>query len=232
MPLPIINIPPPGSSFDSIVIKITSISNIIKVADSGLSKPLILSLVGSDGVKYDMLLKSKDDLRQDAVMQQLFSVCNLLFSNEKETRKRHLSIRTYNVIPLSPAVGIMEWVKNTKPFSELLPNYHNTYRPMDWNPSDITNYYKEEHGTTKQCERFEIICKNVSPVFHLWFLNNFSNPSKWFTARQRYCRSMASNSMVGFIVGIGDRHVGNILLDTLSGDVGILKNIKVIINLF
>lgn len=42
---------------------------------------------------------------------------------------------------------------------------------------------------------------------------------KWHAARMRYTRSVAVSSMVGHILGIGDRHTSNILVDTHSGEV-------------
>ncbi|CAF4280960.1 unnamed protein product, partial [Rotaria sordida] len=47
------------------------------------------------------LLKGKDDLRQDAVMQQLFTVVNRLLDKDDLTCHRSLNIRTYKVVPLT-----------------------------------------------------------------------------------------------------------------------------------
>lgn len=55
-------------------------------------------------------------------------------------------------------------------------------------------------------------------MFHKFFITNFSEPSSWFEARLRYTRSLAVMSMVGYVVGLGDRHGENILLDSLNGD--------------
>ena len=41
--------------------------------------------------------QGKDDLRQDAVMQQVFMLVNCLLRKDKATRKRALAIRTYKV---------------------------------------------------------------------------------------------------------------------------------------
>lgn len=41
--------------------------------------------------------QGKDDLRQDAVMQQVFNVMNTLLKADKETKRRKLHIRTYKV---------------------------------------------------------------------------------------------------------------------------------------
>jgi serine/threonine-protein kinase ATR len=46
----------------------------------------------------------------------------------------------------------------------------------------------------------------------------FPEPTAWLQARLNYARSAAVMSMVGHIVGLGDRHGENILLDTLTGD--------------
>lgn len=42
---------------------------------------------------------------------------------------------------------------------------------------------------------------------------------EWYAARTRYTRSVAVNSMVGHILGIGDRHVFNILVHQNTGDI-------------
>ena len=44
----------------------------------GVNLPKIIDCLGSDGKKYKMLVKGNDDLRQDALMQQIFSLMNQL----------------------------------------------------------------------------------------------------------------------------------------------------------
>lgn len=56
------------------------------------------------------------------------------------------------------------------------------------------------------------------PVFHEWFLDNFPEPTAWLKARTAYARTTAVMAMVGFVLGLGDRHGENILIDTTSGD--------------
>lgn len=40
----------------------------------------------------------------------------------------------------------------------------------------------------------------------------------WLTMRLAYARSAAVSSMVGHMVGLGDRHCSNILIDRVSGE--------------
>lgn len=60
---------------------------------------------------------------------------------------------------------------------------------------------------------FEEICTCFRPVFHHFFLEHFPQPSEWFERRLAYTRSIATSSIVGYIVGLGDRHSHNILID-------------------
>jgi len=55
-------------------------------------------------------------------------------------------------------------------------------------------------------------------VFHEWFLENFPDPGSWFSSRLCYSRTTAVMSMVGYILGLGDRHGENILFDDTNGD--------------
>lgn len=55
------------------------------------------------------------------------------------------------------------------------------------------------------------------PIFHEWFLETFPEPSRWLSSRKIYATSVATMSMVGYIVGLGDRHGENILFDENTG---------------
>ena len=56
------------------------------------------------------------------------------------------------------------------------------------------------------------------PCFHRWFIEKFDDSSLWLEARTTYTRSSAVWSAVGYIIGLGDRHTENILLDTTTGE--------------
>ena len=44
-----------------------------------------------------VIVQGKDDLRQDAVMQQVFAMVNSLLVKDEQTRKRSLKVRGYKV---------------------------------------------------------------------------------------------------------------------------------------
>lgn len=50
----------------------------------------------------------------------------------------------------------------------------------------------------------------------LWLRSKSSE--KWLHCRINYTRSLAVMSMVGYILGLGDRHPSNIMVDRVSGE--------------
>jgi FKBP12-rapamycin complex-associated protein len=51
----------------------------------------------------------------------------------------------------------------------------------------------------------------------LWLQSR--NSEVWLSRRTKYCRSLAVMSMVGYILGLGDRHPSNLMIDRESGQV-------------
>ena len=65
------------------------------------------------------------------------------------------------------------------------------------------------------------VCRRFGPVFHHFFLERFSeSPALWFRRRTTYTRSVAASSIVGYIMGIGDRHSQNILVHQRTAELG------------
>lgn len=56
------------------------------------------------------------------------------------------------------------------------------------------------------------------PVFGDWLLQSFVEPSSWLAAQRLWTKSVAVMSIVGFVVGLGDRHTENILVDEQSAE--------------
>ncbi|XP_058119753.1 serine/threonine-protein kinase ATM [Anopheles ziemanni] len=193
------------------------------VGVGGINVPKKLKCRCTDGVERTQLLKGKDDMRQDAVMQQVFGILNILLRNDKETANRNLSIKTYKVVPLSRQSGILEWCNDTVPIGVWLTQGHEKYRPEDYKPSVARKKYSNnaQPGMTvdKKLQNYLDICRKIKPVFRYYFLEHYLEPGKWFERRQNYTKSVATSSMIGHILGIGDRHVQNILIDKRTAEV-------------
>lgn len=71
----------------------------------------------------------------------------------------------------------------------------------------------ERDSIAEKERKFKEICSKIQPVFQHFFYERYKNPGQWFERRLAYTTSVAVSSMVGHILGIGDRHVNNILVD-------------------
>lgn len=56
-------------------------------------------------------------------MHQLFGLVNTLLENSRKTAEKDLSIQRYDVIPLSPNSGLIEWVPNCDTLHQLIREY-------------------------------------------------------------------------------------------------------------
>ena len=60
-----------------------------------LVQPKKLTIRASDGRKYIILCKPKDDLRKDAGMCEIATIINKILKKNSEANKRQLRIRSY-----------------------------------------------------------------------------------------------------------------------------------------
>lgn len=191
----------------------------------GVNQPKLVECYGSDGNIYKQLAKSgNDDLRQDAVMQQYFKLVNSLLKMTQSVRK--LRVKTYKVIPFTPEAGLLEWVDETMMLATYLVSggsgirsAHERYRPNDLKSDKCREMMMEAISSSSLRATFDEICEKFKPVMHHFFLENFALPAQWHAARLQYTRSVAVNSMVGYVIGLGDRHNSNILIDKVTAEV-------------
>ncbi|EEU43247.1 uncharacterized protein NECHADRAFT_95538 [Fusarium vanettenii 77-13-4] len=189
---------------------------------SGVSAPKIITALGSDGVRYKQLVKGgHDDLRQDAIMEQVFSAVSSLLKLHRTTQQRNLGIRTYKVLPLTASSGLIEFVPNTVPLHEFLMPAHERYYPRDLKGSQCRKeiFGVQSRTVETRINTYRKVTEKFHPVMRYFFMEHFMDPDEWFVKRLAYTRSTAAISMLGHVLGLGDRHGHNILLDHKTGEV-------------
>lgn len=188
---------------------------------SGLSAPKVISAVGSDGRRYRQLVKGgHDDLRQDAIMEQVFAAVSSLLKLHRSTQQRKLGIRTYKVLPLTATSGLIEFVPKTMPLHDFLMPAHERYHPRDLRAAQCRKevFAVQNRSAEARISTFRRVTERFQPVMRYFFMEHFVDPDEWFARRLAYTRSTAAISMLGHVLGLGDRHGHNILLDTRTGE--------------
>lgn len=185
-------------------------------------RPRKMHIWGTDGVRYLFLLKGHGDLRLDERVMQVLSFVNVLLEKHSATSQRDCAIHTYSVTPLSESAGLVGWVNDSNTLHNLVLEYRHT-------PNEI---YIERWAMKNEVKSFE----SMRPIQLLEQLENalkttpgsdLSNslwikaPSAevWLDRRTTYVCSLATMSMVGHILGLGDRHPSNLMIHTFSGRV-------------
>ncbi|KAJ3578031.1 hypothetical protein NPX13_g2535 [Xylaria arbuscula] len=189
---------------------------------SGVSAPKIITIVGSNGERFKQLVKGgNDDLRQDAIMEQVFAAVSSVLKLHRSTRQRNLGIRTYKVLPLTSVSGLIEFVPNTIPLHDYLMPAHERYHPRDYKGSqcrrEISNV--QTKSSEVRLTTYKKVTDRFQPVMKYFFMEYFVDPDDWFAKRTAYTRTTAAISILGHVLGLGDRHGHNILLDSKNGEV-------------
>jgi len=122
-----------------------------------------------------LIYKSGDDLRQDQLVLQLFSLMDRLFKRE------HLDLRitAYQVLPTSATNGLIEFVPGSYPISQVIREHGSIHR-----------FLSSRHTSVKEKGPY-----TLNPAV----LNN-------------YIRSNAGYAVMTHVLGIGDRHMDNLML--------------------
>ena len=215
-------LPPPASpvknwdAFKDSAVTIDQFLDEVTVLSS-LAKPRRVKIRGSNGQIYSLLCKPKDDLRKDQRLLEFNSMISRILKRDAECSKRRLYIKTYAVTPLNEECGLIEWVDGMRTLRDILIG---SYRQVG-----ITLDYEVIRAPLASIgdkpERVGVFTKEVlsryPPILHDWFVDQFREPYTWFAARLRYTRSCAVMSMVGHVLGLGDRHGENILLEEAAG---------------
>ncbi|KAJ3362692.1 phosphatidylinositol kinase- protein kinase tor1 [Allomyces javanicus] len=186
-------------------------------------RPRRMTIFGDDGREYHYLLKGHEDIRQDERVMQLFGLVNQLLEGDAETFRRHLHITRYAVIPLSPNSGLIGWVPHCDTLHALIKEYRESrkillnieHRLMLQMAPDYENL-----TLIQKMEVFEYALENTTGqdlAKVLWLKSK--NSEAWLDRRTNYARSLATMSMVGYILGLGDRHPSNLMLDRYTGKV-------------
>jgi FKBP12-rapamycin complex-associated protein len=204
------------------VIRIMSFDLVCHVVQTK-KRPRRMVLRGSDGKSYMYCLKGHEDIRQDERVMQLFGLVNTLLDNDSESFKRHLSIQRYPAIPLSQNSGLLGWVCNSDTLHALIKEYRESRRILLNIEHRIMLQMAPDYDNLTLMQKVEVFgyaMDNTTgkDLYRVLWLKSKSSEA-WLERRTNYTRSLGVMSMVGYILGLGDRHPSNLLLDRVTGNI-------------
>ncbi|KAI4162793.1 MAG: hypothetical protein LQ342_003510 [Letrouitia transgressa] len=204
------------------VVRITNFDHVFNVIPSK-QRPRKMALLGSDGVSYTFVLKGHEDIRQDERVMQLFGLVNTLLNSDSESFKRHLNIQQFPAIPLSQSSGLLGWVPNSDTLHNLIKDYRENRRILLNIEHRIMLQMAPDYDNLTLMQKVEVFSYAMDnttgkDLYRVLWLKSKSSES-WLQRRTNYTRSLAVMSIVGYILGLGDRHPSNLMLDRITGKV-------------
>lgn len=209
---------------DGSYVKIERFNPIVQVITSK-QRPRKIVLRGSDGKDYVFLLKGHEDLRQDERVMQLFGLVNALLARDRRTKNHDLNIQRYVITPLSHHVGLVGWVPHTETIHSHIRDYRESKKiVLNMENREMMKMAPDYDFLTvlQKIEVFETALQratgNGMDLNEVFWMKSIDS-EEWLERRTKYTRSLAVMSMVGYILGLGDRHPSNLMLDQISGRV-------------
>ena len=154
---------------------------------------------------------------------QLFGLVNTLLNMDSECFKRHLNIQRYPVIPLSQSSGLLGWVPNSDTLHVLIREYRESRKILFNIEHRIMLQMAPDYDNLTLMQKVEVFgyaLENTTgqDLYRVLWLKSKSSEA-WLDRRTNYTRSLGVMSMVGYILGLGDRHPSNLMLDRGTGKV-------------
>ncbi|KAJ9451057.1 (UPF0240) [Diplonema papillatum] len=217
----------PGLPHSRTAIRIKSFNPQVEVMISK-QRPRKMSTYGSDGNEYKFLLKGHEDLRLDERVMQLFGLVNALLQSDSATAmKTALQIQRYPVIPLNSNVGLIGWVDDCDTLHYLIKDFREK-KKMRINVEyqhmiQLCHNSEQSYDILPLVNKVELFeyamdCTTGQDLYKVLWLYS-GTAEVWLDRRTTYTLSLATMSMVGYILGLGDRHPNNLMLQRGSGKV-------------
>lgn len=178
--------------------------------------PRVLTIVNELGEKVKFLLKGQQDLRLDQRVMQFFTLINSIIKNSQKMRDYNAHVVEYPIIPLSPSSGLIRWVENADTLHHIINDMRNSDSDNILELDVISDLIEISYNNLLHVQRFEMIheiSKHVKAMEirdYLWA--HSQNADHWLAISNNFCMSTALMSMIGYIIGLGDRHPSNIMV--------------------
>ena len=210
------------------------------------TKPKRISLKASNGKTYAYLFKGLEDLHLDERIMQFLTITNsLMRSRGSDYRARHYSVvplgpRSGIIQWVEGAVPLFslykKWQHRRQFTLELIKKTANsrssniTQKPADqfYNKlvpllrdqgiNNLDNRKEWPVGVLRQV-LLELVDETPDNLIsqELWLASQ--NSDDWYRLSTNLTRSIAVMSVIGYIIGLGDRHLDNLLVDFQTGEI-------------
>ena len=251
--------------------KIDSFATKVMVMAS-MRKPKAITVRCNDGRSFKLLVKGGEDLRLDQRVEQVFAVMNDAMAADPDCARRKLNLRTYQVMPMTDRIGMIEWVDNTIVLKNMMLELgiEDPTRKRNGKDAAASGGAAAGGGRSRGGAKSSSSASKsggssggsgTSPAaLHKKWIDKYtggyltmlksagrkvvvdeqwvaklkaapqhstlqvalqklaSGPEAYLTLKTGFVRSLATLNMCQYLLGIGDRHTSNTMVDATTGE--------------
>lgn len=210
------------------------------------TRPKKFAFIGDDNRQYNYLFKGLEDLHLDERIMQFLSISNTIMRKASQKTGVDYRARHYSVIPLGTQSGIINWVDGVVPIFSLYKRWQQrelakakkanekesqaVMRPSELFYSKVTPLLAEHKLDVNENRRNwpvtvlrqvleELSKETPKDLLAKEFWCNSTTTAGWRKTVKNYSLSVAVMSVIGYVIGLGDRHLDNVLVDVASGEI-------------
>ncbi|EDQ84433.1 uncharacterized protein MONBRDRAFT_30238 [Monosiga brevicollis MX1] len=177
-----------------------------------IRRPKRVTMLGSDEREYKFLVKAGEDLRTDDRIEQVFSVMNRILAHDRACQQRRLNLRTYAVIPMTTRLGLLEWMDNTTTLRDFVMQSDEDEKDIQRAKETyllFANKFADKRAHSSVADNItRVLVKGTRSDVKLAFEKAQS---------MHYGRTLSTINICQYILGIGDRHLSNVMVDLRTG---------------
>ena len=206
--------------------------------------PKKVIVYGNDEKSYSFLIKGCEDLRQDQRIEEIFKLMNTILNKHSPCAKNKISLKTFDVIPMTKKLGIIEWINNTTPLNNIISfsmqnliSHQSNWTLHTSAPMQARqNWYSKLGKNLSLTEQhlLALISNNHSEIIKAFIshvnlmpkralkralVHYLTSAEDVLITKTHFIRNYSALSIACYILGIGDRHLDNFLINTYNSEV-------------
>ena len=219
-------------------IKIVRFDSNLKIYSSAQS-PIEVKIYGSDGKSYKFIVKYGEDLRQDQRIQELLKLMSKQLAMDKDCKASRLKIQTYLVTPMTHFCGLLSVVDGANTVYNFISSFSKAAKIFEVPFFKILDYCRDNYsaflgGSKRDHDQYgkaliaieresmiakfkELQKKIPKNTMRRLFESMALTMETFYILRKNFVNSLATMNIAHWILGIGDRHLSNIMIDQKTG---------------
>ena len=166
---------------------------------------------------YDFLLKCDvNDITKEIKTFEIIDEINNIFRIKHFDINDSMSLKRYLIVPIAPTIILAEWLLDSISLSSVIDEQSKMDLIYQEENKDIIKFQNNRASIKKGSIKNEDEKYNI---LYNYYQYKYFDPNLWYSAKKRYIISTAIWSMTSFLVGLGDRHLGNIMINKKTGEV-------------